>query len=366
MERLLLGDVGFGKTEVALRAAFRAVANGRQVALLAPTTVLADQHRETFQKRLEPLGVETARLSRLDGEEAAKKILPRLREGNIDILIGAHRLLSKDIAFKNLGLLIIDEEQRFGVTHKETLKRRYPCADILYLSATPIPRTLAFSFSKIRPMSVIDDPPLGRESVETFVLPRSEKIIKEAIAREIQRGGQVYFLSPRITKMPFLQDSIASLFPKAAKALLHGRMREDQIMRTMHDFREGKVRILISTTIIENGLDISRANTLIVDDAIKLGLAQAHQLRGRIGRGTEKAHAYFLYSSKYLTPKAEERLDALLDFQNLGAGFEIAKRDLELRGAGNVLGREQSGVANRIGWNLYYQYLSESLEGALE
>ncbi|MEK9166166.1 MAG: DEAD/DEAH box helicase, partial [Patescibacteria group bacterium] len=366
MERLVLGDVGFGKTEVALRAAFRAIVNGKQVAVLAPTTVLAEQHLETFGARLSPLGVQVARLSRLDNREATRKTLKEAREGTADILLGTHRLLSKDIEFKNLGLLIIDEEQRFGVKHKETLKKRYPRADILYLSATPIPRTLAFSFSKIRPMSIINDPPLGKQAVETFVLPTSKKIIQDAIAYELERGGQVYFLSPRITKMPFLRNQLEKLFPKIAKALLHGRMPEEQIIRTMHDFREGKVRILISTTIIENGLDISRANTLIVDDATKLGLAEAHQLRGRIGRGTEKAHAYFLYSSKYLTPKAKERLEALLDFQELGAGFEIAKRDLEMRGAGNILGREQSGVMNRIGWNLYFQYLSESLEEIVE
>ena len=353
MERLLVGDVGFGKTEIALRSSLRVILNGKQAALLSPTTVLADQHYETFKKRLEDKGAKVERLTRFDLKS---------KTSGADIIIGTHRILSKDIEFKNLGLLIIDEEQRFGVRHKEALKKKYPEVDILYLSATPIPRTLAFSLSKIRPMSLISDPPEGRIPIMTFVLPRSEKIIKEAITKELSGGGQVYFLSPRILKIPFIFEKLEKQFPKIKKAALHGRMSEKKLVQTMHDFREGKIQVLISTTIIENGLDISSVNTLIVEDATRLGLSQAHQLRGRIGRGKVQAFAYFLYPAKKIKPKAEERLEALLSFQELGAGFEIAKRDLELRGSGNILGREQSGVMNRIGWNLYFQYLSESLE----
>lgn len=362
MERLVVGDVGFGKTEVALRTALRAVMNGRQVAILSPTTVLADQHVETFRKRLEKETIIIERLTRLESKTRTKEILKNISEGKIDIVIGTHRILSKDLSFKNLGLLIIDEEQRFGVSHKESLKKKYPNTDVLYLSATPIPRTLAFSLSKIRPLSLITDPPEGRIPIMTFVLPRTEKIIEEAISKELYRGGQAYILSGRILKIPFILEKLEKQFPKIKKAVLHGRIGEKKLVQTMHDFREGKIQILLATTIIENGLDISSVNTLIVEDATRLGLSQSHQLRGRIGRGKIQGYAYFLYPSKKLTPKAEERLEALLSFQELGAGFELAKRDLELRGSGNILGREQSGVMNRIGWNLYFQYLGESLD----
>ncbi len=362
MERLVVGDVGFGKTEVALRAALRVVLNGKQVAILAPTTILADQHSQIFRKRLEKEGIEIERLTRLESREKTKEILHKLRDGKIDIVVGTHRILSKDIEFINLGLLIIDEEQRFGVKHKEILKQKYPSVDILYLSATPIPRTLAFSLSKIRPLSQITDPPLGRMPIKTFVLPRTEKIIEEAISQELKRGGQIYFLSPRIMKMPFILEKLEHQFPKITKAILHGKVGEKHLVKTMREFREGKIKILVSTTIIENGLDISSVNTLIVEDATRLGLSQSHQLRGRVGRTNIQAYAYFLYPSQKLTPKAENRLEALLSFQELGAGFEIAKRDLELRGAGNILGREQTGVLNKIGWNLYFQMLGESLE----
>ncbi|MDP3762899.1 MAG: helicase-related protein, partial [bacterium] len=369
MERLLVGDVGFGKTEVALRAALRVALAGKQVAILAPTTVLADQHAELFKKRLGNSGIETERFTRLESKKRAREILEKLAKGAIDILIGTHRVLSKNLNFKSLGLLIIDEEQRFGVKQKEALKKRYPETDILYLSATPIPRTLAFSLSKIRPLSAISDPPPGRLAIMTFVLPRSEKIIKEAVRKELARAGQVYFLASRISKIPAFLETIKDFFPtrlpdgqEIKTGVLHGRMPEEEIIKTMRAFREGEIKILISTTIIENGLDISSVNTLLAEDATRLGLAQAHQLRGRIGRGDKQAYAYFLYPSKKLAPKAAGRLETLLEFQELGAGFEIAKRDLELRGAGNILGREQSGVMNKIGWNLYFQYLSESLE----
>ena len=362
MERLLVGDVGFGKTEVALRAALRVALAGKQVALLAPTTVLADQHTELFKKRMGNSGIEAERFTRLESKKRAREILEKLAKGAIDILVGTHRVLSKNLNFKSLGLLIIDEEQRFGVKQKEVLKKRYPEVDILYLSATPIPRTLAFSLSKIRPLSAISDPPPGRLAIMTFVLPRSEKIIKEAVQKELARAGQVYFLASRISKIPAFLETIKDFFPKIKTGALHGRMPEEEIIKTMRAFREGEIKILISTTIIENGLDISSVNTLLAEDATRLGLAQAHQLRGRIGRGDKQAYAYFLYPSRKLKPKAAARLETLLEFQELGAGFEIAKRDFELRGAGNILGREQSGVMNRIGWNLYFQYLSQSLE----
>ncbi|KKW34169.1 MAG: Transcription-repair coupling factor, partial [Candidatus Giovannonibacteria bacterium GW2011_GWA2_53_7] len=310
MERLLVGDVGFGKTEVALRAALRVALAGKQVALLAPTTILADQHAELFKKRLEDFGIEVERFTRLESEKRARKILEKLSQSSVDILIGTHRILSKDLEFKNLGLLIIDEEQRFGVRQKETLKKKYPAVDILYLSATPIPRTLAFSFSKIRPLSEISDPPEGRRPIMTFVLPQSEKIIREAVAREISRGGQVYFLSPRIRKIPAILERLEKIFPKTKKAVLHGRMSEQELIKTMREFREGKIKILIATTIIENGLDISSVNTLVAEDATRLGLAEAHQLRGRIGRGDRQAFAYFLYPSKKLPPRSAGRLEA--------------------------------------------------------
>lgn len=366
MERLIVGDVGFGKTEVALRAALRAVLNGKQVALLSPTTVLADQHSETFRKRLEKEGIEIERLTRLESRQKTKEILRKIKGGKIDIVVGTHRILSKDLDFKNLGLLIIDEEQRFGVKHKETLKKKYPVVDILYLSATPIPRTLAFSLSKIRPLSQITDPPIGRIPIKTFVMPRTDKIIEEAISEELKRGGQVYFLSPRILKMPFIMKKLEKQFPKIKKEILHGKVGEKHLVRTMHEFREGKIKILVSTTLIENGLDISSVNTLVVEDSTKLGLSQSHQLRGRVGRTNIQAYAYFLYPSQKLTPKAEDRLEALLSFQELGAGMEIAKRDLELRGAGNILGREQTGVLNKIGWNLYFEMLGQTLDELME
>jgi len=366
MERLVVGDVGFGKTEIALRAALRAVLNGKQVVILSPTTVLADQHSETFRKRLAREGIEIERLTRLESYEKTMEILRKIKDGKIDIVVGTHRILSKDLNFKNLGLLIIDEEQRFGVKHKETLKKKYPDVDILYLSATPIPRTLAFSLSKIRPLSQITDPPEGRIPIKTFVMPRTDKIIREAIREESKRGGQVYFLSPRIMKMPFIMKKLDKQFPVIRKEILHGKVGEKHLVRTMRKFREGKIKILVSTTIIENGLDISSVNTLIVEDSTKLGLSQSHQLRGRVGRTNIQAFAYFLYPSQKLTPKAEDRLEALLSFQELGAGMEIAKRDLELRGAGNILGREQTGVLNKIGWNLYFEILGQTLDELTE
>lgn len=362
MDRLLLADVGFGKTEVAVRAAFRAVLNKRQVALLCPTTILTDQHFETFTERLDKLGVAIARLSRLEALAKQKQILHRLGEGKIDIIIGTHRLLSRDVTFQNLGLLIVDEEQRFGVRQKEHIRKMKENIDTLSLSATPIPRTLNFSLSGLKPMSVISTPPKNRIAPKTFVLPFSKQTVKNAIAAELERRGQIYFLCNHIRKMPMMREYIHKIAPKARIATIHGRMGEESLIKAMHEFREHKTDMLLATTIIENGLDISNANTLIVEDASLIGLSQAHQLRGRIGRGTVQSYAYFLYPSHKLKEKAERRLDALFRAQYLGAGQDIALRDLEIRGTGNILGREQSGRINQIGLNLYCQMLSEAVE----
>lgn len=361
VERILTGDVGFGKTEVALRAAYRAVLNNKQVALLAPTTILAEQHYELFKKRFEQFGANIARLSRLEDANSIKKVLEKIKNGSADIVIGTHKLLGKQIEFKNLGLLIIDEEQKFGVAHKEHFKKINPALDILTLSATPIPRTLNQALSGIANISTIETPPLGKTTIQTYVLPKNKKIIEEAIKYELARDGQIYFLANRIHKMPQILEEIKELKTKAKIGILHGRMGEQKIIKTMHDFREKKFNLLLSTTIIENGLDISEANTLIVEDATKLGLSQAHQLRGRIGRGTKEANAYFLYPTKNLTQKASERLESLERYAWLGAGLEIAKRDLEIRGAGNILGKAQSGIAYKVGLNLYFQLLEETV-----
>ena len=362
MDRVLTGDVGFGKTEVALRAAFKTILNNKQVALIAPTTILADQHFEVAKKRLEQFGVSIAKASRLEENYEIKKIFEKAKNGSLDILIGTHKLLGKGLEFKNLGLLIIDEEQKFGVAHKEHFKKINPVIDILTLSATPIPRTLSQALSGITNISRIETPPLGKMTVQTYVLPKNKKIIKDAIKYELSRNGQIYFLANRIHKMPQILEEIKSLKTKVKVGILHGRMGEKNIIKTMHDFREKKFNLLLSTTIIENGLDISEANTLIVEDATKLGLSQAHQLRGRIGRGTKEAHAYFLYPTQHLKEKAALRLEALERYSWLGAGIEIAKQDLEIRGAGNILGKAQSGVAYKVGLNLYFQLLEETIK----
>ena len=366
MERLLSGDVGFGKTEIALRACLRAVLNGRQAAVLAPTTVLADQHLRVFEERLNsPIGglpINISVFSRLESKKRGRKNLDDLAEGKIDIAVGTHRLFSRDVKFKDLGLIIIDEEQRFGVSHKEHFKKLYPASDILSLSATPIPRTLAFFLAGIRPASQIEEAPHGRKAPLTQVLPFSKKLVKEAIKREQNRKGQVYYVSGRIRTIPETMGMLKKLSPKSKIAAMHGRMAEREIIKTMDKFRKKEIDILVSTTIIENGLDISTANTMIVENSALLGLAQAHQLRGRIGRGTEESSAYFLYRPLSLKPDAEKRLSCLLELHGLGKGIEIAKRDLEMRGAGNILGREQSGIINRIGWNLYFQFVNEAVE----
>ncbi len=369
MDRVLVGDVGFGKTEIALRAALRAISSGRQVAFLAPTTILTLQHAKTFEERLKDTGIDVRLLSRIVPKKEQKKIIEGIKHGSVDCVIGTHRILSKDISFKNLGLVIIDEEQRFGVKQKEHFKELRAEIDILSLSATPIPRTLSLALAKLRDMSLVETPPPERLPIHTFVLPYSEKLIREAIHKEISRGGQVYVLHNRIETIGHAQESLEKIISKTAGLLraasigiIHGRMDERDLIRTMDRFRKKEINILLATTIIENGLDISSANTLIVDDATRLGLAQAHQLRGRIGRGSKEAFAYFLYRPKHLTARALDRLEALEDYAELGAGYQIALKDLEIRGAGNILGKEQAGAINKVGLNLYCHMLSEAIE----
>lgn len=362
MDRLLLGDVGFGKTEVAVRASARAAYAGRQVAVLVPTTILADQHFATFRERLKGLPVETVLLSRLISKKETRETLQKIAAGKADIVIGTHRLLSKDVLWKNLGLAIIDEEQRFGVRHKEKFKSFRAEIDILSLSATPIPRTLSLAMAKLRDLSLIQNPPHGRLPVHTFVLPFSQKTIAEAISAERKRRGQIFYLWNRIESIEMIKRAIQKVSPVSRVAVLHGRMRERELVRVMREFRSGEIDILLSTTIIENGLDLPSVNTLIVANASRLGLAQAYQIRGRVGRGGDPAFAYFLYPARSLSEKAKLRLKALKEAEALGSGFKLAVKDLEIRGAGNVLGRQQSGTINKVGLNLYSQLLNEALE----
>jgi len=372
MDRLIAGDVGFGKTEVALRAAVAFVSAGYQVALLSPTTVLSDQHFLTAKERMEALGMNVAVLSRLQSKQETKQVLNDTAKGTIDVVIGTHRLLSKDVVFKNLGLLVIDEEQRFGVKQKERLKHLRAGLDVLSLTATPIPRTLSLVLSDARSVSRISTPPPGRQVIETQVAPWNDALVKKAISYELSRGGQIYVLHNRIGTMePFIKILRPLTPPTARICMIHGRMPEKELIATMRALRAGEIDLLVATTIIENGLDLEKVNTLIVEDATKLGLAQAWQLRGRIGRRETKAYAYFLYPAPFdatqgrqtLTEAAQKRMEALEEAaQEIGAGWKLARRDLEIRGAGNVLGREQTGFANRVGLNLYFQMLAEAVE----
>lgn len=362
MDRIVCGDVGFGKTEIAMRTAMMASANSKQTAIICPTTILANQHFNSFQKRFRNLPVEIALLSRLQTRTQQKKIINGIKSGRIDIIIGTHRLLSKDIEFKNLQLLIIDDEQRFGVKQKEKLRQQYPSLDILSLSATPIPRTIYLALSSFKNISLIQTPPLARQAIKTHVLPHNQKTLKKSINFELRRKGQVYFLHNRVQNIKSKAEELRALCPKIKIEIIHGRMPEKKLLRIMDDFQKGKIKILIATTIIENGLDLPNVNTIIIEDATRLGLSQAHQIRGRVGRSYKQGFAYFLYDEKKLTPLAKERLKTLEDAQELGAGYRIAIKDLELRGAGNILGKEQSGAINKIGLNLYSQILSESIK----
>jgi len=361
MDRLICGDVGFGKTEIALRAMVRAVNSGYQVAMICPTTILANQHFQNFKERLKNLPIKIEMLSRLIPKGKQKRIIENLKKGKIDILVGTHRILSSDVEFKNLGLLVIDDEQRFGVRQKEKLKKMRAELDILSLSATPIPRTLYLSLSSLKEISLIQTPPVGRLPIKTFILPFSEKIIKEAIEKEIKRGGQVYYLHNRIETIKVIKNILENLVPKARLGIAHAKLREKELVKVMEDFQNKKIDVLIATTIIENGLDLPNVNTLIVADATRLGLAEAYQIRGRVGRSHIQAFAYFLYGQN-LSERAKMRLDALKEAEELGSGYKIALKDLEIRGAGNILGKEQSGNINAVGLNLYCQILSEAIE----
>lgn len=363
MDRLVCGDVGYGKTEVALRAAFKAVLDGAQVAVLVPTTVLAQQHFQTFTERLAAFPVNVEVLSRFRSEREQQESIEGLKKGTIDICIGTHRLLQKDVSFKNLGLVVVDEEQRFGVEHKEHLKKMRKEVDVLTLTATPIPRTLHMSLAGVRDMSTMETPPEERLPIKTYIAEYDERVIREAILRELDRNGQVYFVHNRVNSIHKMASRLMELVPEAEIAIGHGQMPEEELESIMLQFSQGKIDILVCTTIIESGLDIPNVNTLIVNEADRLGLAQLYQLRGRVGRGTNRAYAYFLYSKgKRLTPQAQRRLKTIFEATELGAGFRIAMRDLEIRGAGNLLGAEQSGHIGAVGFELYCRLLAEAVE----
>ena len=363
MDRLVCGDVGYGKTEVALRAAFKTVMDGRQVAMLVPTTVLAQQHFTTFTQRLAAFPVKVEMLSRFRSEKEQQGVITGLKNGSVDICIGTHRLLQKDVAFKDLGLVIIDEEQRFGVGHKERLKQLRREVDVLTLGATPIPRTLHMSLIGVRDMSTMETPPEERLPIKTYVTEYDEALIREATIRELERNGQVFFVHNRVRSIGYVARRLAELVPEAEIAIAHGQMSEDKLERTMLDFVQRRVDVLACTTIIESGLDIPNVNTLIVNDADKLGLAQLYQLRGRVGRGNNRAYAYFLYGKdKHLTPSARKRLETIFEATELGSGFHIALMDLEIRGAGNLLGPEQSGHIAAVGFDLYCQLLAQAVK----
>jgi transcription-repair coupling factor (superfamily II helicase) len=363
MDRLVVGDVGYGKTEVALRAAFKAVQDGKQVAVLVPTTVLAQQHYTTFSERLETFPVKVEMLSRFVAPPDQKEIVERIAAGDVDVVIGTHRVLQKDVRFRDLGLLVIDEEHRFGVKHKERLKRLRTEVHVLSMTATPIPRTLHMALSGIRDISVIETPPEDRQPIETQVVEKTPELLKEAIHRELDRGGQVYYVHNRVIGIEQEAERLRRLAPQARFAVAHGQMRERQLEHVMVAFADADFDVLVCTTIIESGLDISNVNTIVIDRAGQLGLAQLYQLRGRVGRSTEKAYAFLLHDRhERLSDDARKRLQAVFEASELGAGFKIAMQDLEIRGAGNILGAEQHGHVAAVGFELYTQLLQESIE----
>ncbi|MBM7614781.1 transcription-repair coupling factor [Alkaliphilus hydrothermalis] len=362
MDRLLCGDVGYGKTEVAIRSAFKAVMDNKQVAVLVPTTILAQQHFNTFKQRFSGFPIKVEMLSRFKSPAQQKKILEDARTGNIDVVIGTHRILSKDLAFKDLGLLIVDEEQRFGVKHKESLKQLKKSIDVLTLTATPIPRTLHMSMIGVRDMSVIEDPPEERYPIQTYVMAYNEALLADAITKEISRGGQIYYVYNRVQGIHQMAARIQEMVPEARIAVGHGQMSERELENLMLAYYEGEYDLLVCTTIIETGLDIPNVNTIVIHDADKLGLSQLYQLRGRVGRSNRQAYAYLMYEkNKSLTEVAEKRLKAIKEFTEFGSGFKIAMRDLEIRGAGNLLGGEQSGHMASIGYDLYVKLLEETI-----
>lgn len=363
MDRLLCGDVGYGKTEVAIRAAFKAIADGKQVALLVPTTILAQQHFETMRERFQDYPINIGLLSRFRTKKQQNDTIKGLKDGTVDVVVGTHRLLSKDIVYRDIGLLIIDEEQRFGVTHKEKIKHLKTNIDVLTLTATPIPRTLHMSMLGVRDLSVIETPPENRFPVQTYVMEYNGALVREAIERELARDGQVYFLYNRVEDISRKAEEISMLVPDARVAYAHGQMTENELESVMLSFLAGEFDVLVSTTIIETGVDIPNVNTLIVFDADRMGLSQLYQLRGRVGRSNRVAYAYFTYrKDKVLTEVAEKRLQAIKEFTELGSGFKIAMRDLSIRGAGNLLGAEQHGFIDSVGFDLYSQMLKEAIE----
>jgi len=362
MDRLLTGDVGYGKTEVALRAAFKAVLDGKQVAVLVPTTVLAQQHYDTFRQRLATFPVNVEMLSRFRSIKEQNEIIKKLANKEVDIVIGTHRLISSDVKFDDLGLVIIDEEQRFGVSHKEHLKKLRNTVDVLTLTATPIPRTLYMALTGVRDISNINSAPEERLPVITHIGAYDPKLVREAIIRELDRGGQVFYVHNRVQSIPAVYNHLQNLVPEASIAIAHGQMPENELAEVMHAFTDGQFDVLLCTSIIESGLDIPNANTLIVDRADTFGLAQLYQLRGRVGRGAQRAFAYLFRSAKHQpTPEGQERLEVLAENSQLGAGYAIAMRDLEMRGAGDLLGTRQSGYIAAVGFQLYTRLLSQAV-----
>ena len=362
MDRLLCGDVGFGKTEVAMRAMFKAVMSGKQVAMLVPTTVLSEQHFKTFMYRFSQFGVRVEVLNRFRSAKEKKDIIKAVQDGQVDILIGTHALLSKKIQFQKLGLLVVDEEQRFGVAQKEKWKQWATNIDILTLSATPIPRTLHMSLVGVREMSVIHTPPMERLPVQTYVVEFDMQVVTEAIRRELQRGGQVYFVYNKVQSIAHMEEQLQRAMPDLRIAVAHGQMAGTMMEHVMQDFTEGQYDVLLCTSIIETGLDIPNANTIIIYDADHLGLSQLYQMRGRVGRSSQRAYAYFMYRpDKVLNESAEKRLKAIQEFTELGAGFKLAMRDMEIRGAGNLLGAQQHGNIAAVGFAMYAAMLEEAI-----
>ncbi len=362
MDRLVCGDVGYGKTEVAVRAIFKAIADRKQVVVLCPTTLLASQHHRTFTARFASFPVRIEELSRFKTKKEAQAILNDLALGKVDVVVGTHRVLQKDVVFRDLGLIVVDEEQRFGVMHKERLKQLKATVDVLTLSATPIPRTLQMSLMGVRDLSLIQTAPKNRMSIKTVVVPASDAVVQRAIVNELDRGGQVYYVHNRIESIYGVARALEQLVPKARIAVGHGQMREHELEPVMSRFIDGEIDVFVSTTIIENGIDIPNVNTIVVNDADKFGLAQLYQLRGRVGRSNHQAYAFLLYQAhKALTEEAKARLEAIREFTHLGSGLQIAMRDLEIRGAGNLLGAAQSGFIGAVGFDTYAQLLAEAI-----
>jgi len=362
MDRLVCGDVGFGKTEVAIRAAFKAVQDNKQVVYLVPTTVLAQQHYKTFTQRFKDFPVRVEMLSRFRTKANQEQTIRDLKKGYVDIVIGTHRVLSKDVKFKDLGLLIIDEEQRFGVKHKEKIKKLKNNIDVLTMTATPIPRTLHMSLIGIRDMSIMEEPPQDRMPIQTYVMEYNDEIVREAINRELLRNGQVYYVYNIVQNIAERAAEIQRLVPDANVAFAHGQMSERQLETIMYDFVKGDIDVLVSTTIIETGIDVSNANTIIIHNAEKMGLSQLYQLRGRVGRSNRTAYAFMMYTrNKLLSEVAEKRLGAIKNFTELGSGVKIAMRDLEIRGTGNLLGAQQHGHMEAVGYDLYCKMLNEAI-----